>query len=163
MANLLRTILILGALYGGIAQAADDTDSNFGQIKKIDLGDETKPAPNHLLLTMNLNKVKAGMLGQVIFYQFSKRVRLEFDAGGLPAGEYTMQLASSCTGRSWTELHRFKSTSAHVQTEKSLPKYSLGEAKPGFTLLMGKALALFRVQPRLMVDCKTIVAAKDDD
>jgi hypothetical protein len=157
----MRFLLLLLSMTLAIHAWADDSDSHFGSVQKIDLGDEGPKSPNHLLLTMNLKKVKPGALGQVIIYQFSKRVRLEFEAGGMPRGEYAMAVSSSCSladyGK-WTELHRFKVTSDHIQTEKSLPKASVREAKPGILVLVGKSLGLFRVKPHQLIDCKPISA-----
>src|SRR5665213_2264461 len=157
--NVLFRFFIFVAIFSVPATWADDSDSNFGSIKKIDLSDEAPQAPDHLMITMNLNKVKPGMLGQVILYQFSKRVRLEFEAGGLPKGEYALAVATKCSNgdykKGWTEVHRFTSNSAHIQTEKSIPKASL-EAKPGFQVLTGKFLGLFRMKPQLLIDCQPI-------
>jgi hypothetical protein len=135
---------------------ADDTDANFGSVHKIDLADEGPQSPNHLLLSINLKRVKPGALGQVIIYQFSKRVRIEFEAGGMPKGEYTLAVSPTCAQPHWTELHRFTVTSDHIQTEKSLPKVSLRDAKPGLLVLTGKSLGLFRVKPHQLIDCKPI-------
>jgi len=135
---------------------ADDT--GFGSIKKIDLGEDRPQGPSHVVVTMNLGKVKPGRLGQVIVYQFSRKVRVDFE-GDLPKGDYSLRVASSCAGANgWSELHRFTSNSTHIQTEKSLLKASLNEAKPGFLKLMGKSLALYRGAQQ--IDCKTIVPSE---
>ena len=145
---------------------AEDTEADLNQVKEIDLSEERPgPAnglkiPNHILLMLDLNKVKAGQLAKVVFYQFSKRVRVEFEAAGLPKGEYILAVAAKCSpaqfGKSWTELHRFKSDAQQIQTEKSLPKATLREGKADLLVLGGKSLGLFRVKPAQLVDCKAI-------
>jgi hypothetical protein len=152
----MRSIVIVLVTLLSLNAFADDTDANFGQIKKIDLGDEAPQEPNHILLMMKLYKVNPGVLAQVTLYQFSKRSRIDFDGGGLPRTEYSLSVASSCSASKWTELHHFKPTEAHVQTEKSLPDWSLRIPVNGKRVLLGKSLALFRVKPHLMIDCQII-------
>ena len=158
--NAYFVVFLLALSLNPILAGADDSDANFGSIKKIDLSDDKPASPNHTLIMLNLKKVKPGMLGQIILYQFAKRMRLEFEADGLPKGDYVLAVAPKCTagdlGKAWTELHRFKSTSAHLQTEKSLTTTSLHESKPNTITLAGKSLALFKIKPPLMVDCKLI-------
>jgi hypothetical protein len=96
----------------------------------------------------------------VILYQFPKRARIDFEADGLPKGEYVLAIASKCSAggysKAWTDLHRFKTLSGHIQNEKSLPQAALREGKRGTLILMGKGLGLFRVKPLQLIDCKTV-------
>jgi hypothetical protein len=153
---ILRSSLLALIFAASFASADHSDDSAFGQIKKIDLSDEGKSNPDHILMALKLNKVRAGMLGQVTIYQFSKRVRIDFD-GGLPKGEYTLAVANNCSAKrsAFKDLHKFTSNSSHVQTEKSLPGYSLFPMD-GHTALVDKSLALFRKTPAQMIDCETI-------
>jgi len=152
----MRAILILLLTVLSLNAFGDDGDANFGQIKKIDLGEDQPQAPNHIVMMMKLQKVNPGVLAQVTLYQFSKRSRIDFDGGGLPRTEYSLSVAASCSAGKWTELHHFKATESHTQTEKSLPDWNLREAAKGKSVLEGKSLALFRVKPRLMIDCQVI-------
>jgi hypothetical protein len=160
MPILLRTLVFLTAFCGAAAVAQD---AGFGSVKKIDLSDDKPaqaPGSNHTVIMLNLKKAAPGHLGQAVIYQFSKRARIDFEADGLPKGEYILAAAPKCVagayGKGWTELHRFNSTSAHIQNEKSLPNAALRDGKPGTLILMGKALGLFRVKPAQLIDCKII-------
>lgn len=160
---ILRSLFFVLIFTASFASADHSDDSAFGQIKKIDLSEEPKTNPDHILMALKLNKVRAGKLAQVTIYQFSKRVRIDFD-GGLPKGEYTLAVAGSCSAKhsAFKELHKFTSNNSNVQTEKSLQKYSLFPMN-GYTALVGKSLALFRRTPALMIDCETIKNSTEEN
>src|SRR4051812_48756574 len=125
---ILRHVLLLLGIIASVHAMADENEAGFGSVKKIDLTESGPARSNHVMVMLNLKKVKPGSLAQVVFYQFSKRARIDFEGDGLPHGEYVLAVAPKCSStrdKTWTELHRFKTTSAHVQNEKSLPNASL--------------------------------------
>ncbi len=158
---------------GGVYLHAEDKeiDQSIGTIHKMDMTDDkpaAAPVASQILVVMDLKNLKvAGAHGHAIVRQFTRRSRIDFDGSGLPKGKYSLAVASSCktgllTGAiyksSVTELHSFNVTSAHVATEKSLPKASLRESGKGNLVLEGKALMLLRILKDKfeVVDCKPI-------
>jgi len=148
-----------------------EIDQAIGTIHKIDLADEGPKAANHILVIMDLKRLKVpGARGHAIARQFTKRSRIEFEGSGLPKGKYSLAVSAECkTGTLpaarykslLTELHQFSVTSTHIATEKSLPKASLRPPEKGgsdLLVLEGKALTLFRIQKDKYeaIDCKVL-------
>ena len=145
------------------AIAGSDDDSSLTTIHNIDLTGQDGPVgPNYSLTLFNVKKVKVpGSRAHVIFRQFAKRVRLEFEASGIPYGKYHIGVSRGCSGveSNWTHLHEMEQTSTHLATEKSLPNYALRKAAAaGQTVLQGMNVGLFQIKGKksTLVDCKAI-------
>ncbi len=160
----LRFILtILLFLLPNAAWSQDD-DAKIQSIHNIDLGQQDGPSgPNYSLIVLDVKKAKVpGARAHIIFRQFSKRVRLEFEASGIPYGKYRIGIRESgCPGseKAWTILHEAEQSSTHLATEKSLPKHALAKpVTPDQTILRGMNVGLFQVKGKgsLLIDCKPI-------
>ena len=156
---LLATIFAISVQAG----AGPDDDSSLTTIHNIDLtGAEGPSAPNYSLTMFNVKKVKVpGSRAHVIFRQFAKRVRLEFEASGIPFGKYHVGVSRGCSGQAdnWTKLHEMEQTSTHLATEKSLPAYALRKAAAaGQSVLQGMNVGLFQLKGKkpVLVDCQPI-------
>ncbi len=143
---------------------ADDKDSSLTTIHNIDLTAPEGPGgPSFVLILLDVKKVKVpGSRAHIIFRQFSKRVRLEFEASGIPYGKYKIGVhTSGCPAneKSWTILHEAVQESTHLATERSLPKHALRKAVVnGQTVLQGQNVGLFQIKgaKSILIDCKTI-------
>lgn len=157
-----RIILIVAVGLAGAARAADD-DSSITTIHNIDLTQETGPqGPNYSLIIFNVKKLKVpGSRAHVIFRQFSKRVRLEFEAAGIPLGKYRVGVSRGCSPQesNWTRLHEMEQSDTYLATEKSLPQHALRTAPvKGQQVLKGMNVGLFHVKNKVaaLVDCQPI-------
>lgn len=143
---------------------AEDRDSSITTIHNIDLTTNEGPSgPNYILILLDVKKAKVpGSRAHIIFRQFSKRVRLEYEASGLPHGKYKIGIhPTSCpkSEKLWTILHSATQESTHLATEKSLPKHALRKAVlPGQSVLLGMNVGLFqsRGAKTTLIDCKPI-------
>lgn len=146
-----------------MALAGADDDSSLTTIHNIDLtGSDGPTGPNYSLTQFNVKKVMVpGSRAHVIFRQFAKRVRLEFEASGIPYGKYRIGVSRGCSGveSDWTRLHEMEQTSTHLATEKSLPTHALRKAAvAGQIVLQGMNVGLFQIKGKksLLIDCKAI-------
>ncbi len=164
---MLKYLLFVHLIVPGVW--ASDEESAIGSIHKIDMTDNTPKAPGHVIVMMDLKKLKsAAAHGHVVFQQFAKRVRVEFEGSGLPKGKYSLAVSENCAGaaelgagpykNNWTELHKFDSESDHIATEKSLPQATLRAGGTAPLVLEGKSVALFRMKSGKYskIDCKTV-------
>lgn len=143
---------------------AQDEDARMQTIHQIDLGkEESKSGDSYALMLFDVKKVKVpGSRAHIIFRQFAKRVRLEFEAAGIPKGKYKIGVINSgCPGSEnrWNIVHEAIQESTFLATEKSLPKHALRKAPvAGQTVLQGMNVGLFQVKGKssLLVDCKPI-------
>lgn len=159
----MRTTFLILTLLITAAAFAQDEDAKMQTIHQIDLGkEEPKSGDNYALMLFDVKKVKVpGSRAHIIFRQFSKRVRLEFEAAGIPKGKYRIGIHSGCpkSEKAWTILHEAFQESTFLATEKSLPKHALRKAPvSGQTILEGMNVGLFQVKGKnsLLVDCKPI-------
>jgi len=156
------SILLCLALAPFTAFAADE-DSSITTIHNIDLGQDSGPqGPNYTLIIFDVKKVKVpGSRAHVIFRQFNKRVRLEFEAAGIPKGKYRIGVSRGCSGNedNWARLHEAEQSDTFLATEKSLPSHALRKAPvKNQTVLQGMNVGLFQVKGKksTLVDCKPI-------
>lgn len=156
-----RAISLLALSLACFSAVAQD-DSSITTIHNIDLSQEGPQGPNYTLIIFDVKKVKVpGSRAHVIFRQFSKRVRLEFESAGIPKGKYRIGIAAGCPANEsqWTRLHEVRQTSTHLATEKSLPAYALRNAPAnGQKSLKGMNVGLFQVKGKkaVLIDCKLI-------
>lgn len=164
MWSAIRILLPIFAFLFSSSVATADEDQSMGSIHKIDLENEAPSAPNYVLLVLDVKKAGVpGARAHVILRQLRKRVRIEFEGTGLPKGKYKLALAGTCANiknykSGWTELQELSVIEQNTITEKANFQMSLREAKPGLTVMEGKALGLFRVNKGAIqnIDCKTI-------
>lgn len=159
-----RAVLPILLLLVSSLALADDKDSSITTIHNIDLTTNEGPSgPNYILILLDVKKAKVpGSRAHIIFRQFSKRVRLEYEASGLPFGKYKIGIhPTSCPRQEkhWTILHTATQESTHLATEKSLPKHALRKAPlPGQSVLLGMSVGLFQIKgaKSVLIDCKPI-------
>ncbi|NJL23784.1 MAG: hypothetical protein HC902_00435 [Calothrix sp. SM1_5_4] len=79
---------------------ADEESPSMGTIRPLDFENEKPAEDSYKLIEFNFKKLKIPKAyGNSIVRQFSRRVRLEFEAAGLPKGSYTLAVAGRCAGR----------------------------------------------------------------
>lgn len=157
-------------IFASAPMHADDVDQRMTTIQKMDLGDEAPKSPVYILTIFDVAKAKVpGSRAHAILRQMRQRVRVEFEAAGLPKGGWKLAFASSCVAgenapitlaqykRNWTELSDIKIKSTHVSVEKSHRNMDLRPGGENKIVLEGKSLALFQLLPHgkvLRIDCK---------